>query len=320
MRWLTSAEDSGERVDRYLADHYDQARNQVAAWIREGRVLVDGRVAKASLRLAGAEWIECEPLERSFALEMEPEEGPLDVLFEDDQIAILNKPAGMVVHPGAGRGRGTLAHRILHRYPETARVGGPGRPGIVHRLDRDTTGVLAVARTSEAYAELSRAFAERRVSKTYLAVVYGSLRPPAGTIDAAVGRHPRRRREMSVSARGRPAITHYRTRAESAGLSLLEIDLETGRTHQIRVHLKHRKHPLVGDPIYGEARWKGLPRSLHRALRGFARPALHAWRLSLPHPVSGSRVDCSAPPAGDLEELWIAVAGDGLESALGAEG
>ncbi len=310
MRWLTSPDDSGERLDRYLADHYGQARNQIARWIRAGRVLVDGEPAKASLRLAGQEWIDCRPLERDFALRMEPEDGPLDVLFEDEQLAVLDKPAGIVVHPGAGRDRGTLAHRILHRYPESARVGGPGRPGVVHRLDRDTTGALVVARTEAAYVALTRAFAERTVTKTYLAVVYGRPRPPAGTIDAPIGRHPRRRQEMAVSPRGRPAVTHYRTRAEASGLSLLEIGLETGRTHQIRVHLKHRKHPLVGDPVYGEARWKSLPRSVQGVLRGFPRPALHAWRLSLPHPVTGERLDCEAPPPADLEELWAALGGE----------
>ncbi len=317
MRWLTSAEDSGERLDRYLAGYYSEPRNQIARWIREGRVRVDGGPAKASLRLAGREWIDCEPPERDFALEMEPEELPLEVLFEDEHLAIVNKPAGIVVHPGAGRDRGTLAHRILHRYPETARIGGPGRPGIVHRLDRDTTGALIVARSQAAYVGLSGAFADRTVSKSYLAVVYGRLRPPSGTIDAPIGRHPRRRKEMAVSPRGRPAVTHYRTLAEAAGLSLLEIGLETGRTHQIRVHLKHRKHPLAGDPVYGEARWKSLPRAVQAVLRELERPALHAWRLSLAHPVTGERIDCEAPPPADLVELWTALGGASV-AALGA--
>ncbi len=316
MRWLTSAEASGERLDRYLAGHFGQPRNQVAQWIREGRVLVDDRPAKASLRLTGQVWVECEPLERTFALEMEPEEGALEVLFEDPHLAVLDKPAGIVVHPGAGRERGTLAHRILFRYPETATVGGPGRPGIVHRLDRDTTGALTVARTQEAYAQLSRAFAERSVEKTYLAVVYGRPSPTSGTIEAPIGRHPQKRKEMTVTERGRPAVTHYRALGEAAGLSLLEIGLETGRTHQIRVHLKHLRHPLVGDPVYGEARWKGVARPLQAPLRSFERPALHAWRLALPHPATGERLGCTADPPADLERLWLDLGGDALTGLL----
>ena len=318
MRWLTSPEAAGERIDRYLAVHYGQARNQVAQWIREGRVLIDGRRAKASTRLDGGEWVECEPLERSFADEMEPESGPLEVLLEDVHLALLNKPAGLVVHPGAGRDRGTLAHRLLHRYPETARVGGPGRPGIVHRLDKDTTGVLAVARTTEAYVGLTRAFAERRVSKRYLAIVHGRPEPRAGTVDAPIGRHPTRRREMTVSAGGRPAVSHYRTLAEAEGLALVEVDLETGRTHQIRVHLKQLRHPLVGDPVYGEARWKELPKRRQAAVRDFGRPALHAWRLALAHPITGEELDVAAPPPADLEGLWQVVAERPLGDAVKA--
>ena len=305
MRWLTSTGDSGERLDRYLAGHFGQARNQIARWIRDGRVLVGGRPAKPSLRLDGEEWIECEPPARDAGERMEPEDGPLELLYEDCDCLVVNKPAGLVVHPGAGREGGTLAHRILHRYPETGAVGGPGRPGIVHRLDRDTTGALLVARTPEAYAKLSSDFAERRIDKSYVAIAYGPFGGrDAGTIDAPVGRHPHRRREMTVSPAGRPAITHYRIREEARGLALVEIGLETGRTHQIRVHLKHAGHPIVGDPVYGEARWKGLAREDRARLRDFGRPALHAWRLVFAQPRSGERLGVEAPIAADLERLW----------------
>jgi 23S rRNA pseudouridine1911/1915/1917 synthase len=190
-----------------------------------------------------------------------------------------------------------------------AGVGGPGRPGIVHRLDRDTSGVMAVARTPAAYARLSRAFAAREVRKLYLAVAYGAPVPPAGLIDAPIGRHPTHRKEMTVRPGGRPARTGYRTLAAAAGICLLELDLHTGRTHQIRVHLKSLGHPLVGDPVYGEARYKGLPRPLQAPLRDFPRPALHAWRLTLAHPATGEPMTFEAPVPADLRDLWERVTG-----------
>jgi len=246
---------------------------------------------------------------------VQAEAGDLAVLYEDADLAVLDKPAGLAVHPGAGRATGTLAHHLLARYPEMAGVGGPGRPGIVHRLDQGTSGVLVVARTPAAYARLARAFADRRVAKTYLAIVYGAPQPPAGLIDAPVGRHAQRRKEMAVRTGGRPARTAYRTLAsfgEAAGVALLELDLLTGRTHQIRVHLKHRGHPLVGDPVYGEARWKALPRPLQAPLRDFPRPALHAWRLTFRHPVDDRALTFAAPVPADLQELWERVAGSPL--------
>jgi 23S rRNA pseudouridine1911/1915/1917 synthase len=223
---------------------------------------------------------------------------------------VLDKPAGLTVHPGAGRPSGTLVHRLLARYPELAGVGGPGRPGIVHRLDRGTSGVLVVARNPRAYAALSGAFAARTIGKRYLAVVYGAPRPAAGEIRAPIGRHRERRKEMTVRPDGRPAWTGYRTLAAPAasGLALVELDLGTGRTHQIRVHLKSIGHPLVGDPVYGEARWRGLPRPSQAALASFPRPALHAWRIALPGPGPSRRV-FEAPVPADLRRLWEQAAG-----------
>lgn len=309
MRWPTSPEDRGKRLDSYLASHFDTARNQVAHWIQDGLVLLDGRVAKASTRLEGREWVECTPPERDVGAEMVPEDGPLTTLFEDDQVVFLDKPAGLVVHPGAGRDSATLAHRLLFHYPEMRSVGGPGRPGIVHRLDAGTSGVMVVARSEQAYSRLSEAFAERRVEKSYMAVVYGTPRAAAATIDAPIGRHSHRRKEMAVVARGRPAVTRYQTLQSAAGLSLLRVRLETGRTHQIRVHLKHRGHPLVGDPVYGEARWKALAKHLRSRLEKFPRPALHAWRLRLAHPTLAEPLEVVAPVPEDLQALWEAISG-----------
>jgi 23S rRNA pseudouridine1911/1915/1917 synthase len=231
------------------------------------------------------------------------------VLYEDADLVVLDKPAGLAVHPGAGRRTGTLAHQLLARYPEMVGVGGSGRPGIVHRLDLGTSGALVVARHAASYARLSRAFAAREVEKCYLALVYGAPRTPSGKIEAPIGRHPDRRQEMAVRPGGRPAVTGYRTVAAAAGIALLELDLGTGRTHQIRVHARHLGHPLVGDPVYGEARWKSLPRPLQAALSAFPRPALHAWKLAFLHPGDGRRLEVTAPVPDDLRQLWAVVAG-----------
>lgn len=312
MRWRTPSEAEGRRLDSYLAEHLGEARNQVARWIAEGLVRIDGSPPKASNRLAGNEEIECDPPARDAAAEMTPEDEPLEVLLEDEDFVVVDKPPGLVVHPGAGRESGTLAHRLLHHYPETAQVGGPGRPGVVHRLDRDTSGLLVLARSARGYSALTEAFATRRVTKTYVGIVYGSPSADAGTIDAPIARHPQLRKQMAVREGGRQSVTHYRLRAESSGVAAFELDLETGRTHQIRVHLKHLGHPLVGDPVYGEARWKGLPRSVQPPLSRFSRPALHAWRIAFRHPRTDEVVEIEAPLPQDLLDLWSAVTGEAL--------
>ena len=243
---------------------------------------------------------------------MVAEAGDLDLLYEDADLAVLAKPSDLTVHPGAGRPTGTLAHRLLARYPEMAGVGGPGRPGIVHRLDRDTSGVMVVARTAAAYTHLARAFAAREVGKRYLAIAYGTPRQPEGTIREPIGRHPSRRMEMTVRPDGRPAATGYATLAARNGIALLALDLQTGRTHQIRVHLKSLGHPLVGDPVYGEARWKAQLRAHQERLRTFPRPALHAFRLAFKHPTTGEPLAFEAPVPADLRELWEGVTGTGF--------
>lgn len=301
--WTVEADAAGERLDRHVAARFDTPRNQVQSWIRDGHVRVNGREAKPSAALAAGDRVECHRPELKEERVL-PERGDLRVLYEDESLAVLDKPAGLTVHPGAGRATGTLAHFLLDRYPEMAGVGGPGRPGIVHRLDQGTSGVLVVARTAAAYHRLARAFAAREVGKRYLALAYGEPSPREGLIDAPIGRHPLRRKEMAVRSDGRPARTGYQTLAARAGISLVELDLATGRTHQIRVHLKHLNHPLLGDPVYGEARWKGLPRPVQATLRDFPRPALHAWRLAFRHPEDGRPLTFEAPVPEDLRELW----------------
>jgi 23S rRNA pseudouridine1911/1915/1917 synthase len=311
---------AGNRLDRHVAAALKLPRNQVQQWIRAGRVRLNGRPAKAAEVVAAGDLVECEPPPPAAAT-LSPEPGDLAVLHEDAAMVVLDKPAGLTVHPGAGRPTGTLAHLLLARYPEMAGVGGPGRPGIVHRLDKGTSGVMVVARTASAYERLSRAFAGRAVIKRYLAIVYGRPAANAGVVDAPIGRHRERRKEMTVRPDGRPARTGYRLLAARSGIALMELDLATGRTHQIRVHLKSIGHPLVGDPVYGEARWHSLPRPAQAPLRVFPRPALHAWRLALPGGSEdpggsggpgdpGGRQRFEAPVPADLRDLWREVAGE----------
>ena len=314
--WTVETEAAGERLDRHAAARLGAPRNQVQRWIADGLVHLNGRVAKPSAALAAGDRVECRPPAPKEERIL-PEAGDLRVLYEDAELVVVDKPAGLTVHPGAGRATGTLAHHLLDRYPEMAGVGGPGRPGIVHRLDQGTSGALVAARTPASYARLSRAFASREVDKRYLGIAYGVPSPPSGTIATPIGRHPQRRREMAVRPGGRPARTGYRTLAAGAGITLLELDLATGRTHQIRVHLKSIGHPLVGDPVYGEARWKGLPRDALSFLRDFPRPALHAWRLAFRHPASDETLAFEAPVPGDFKELWEKVTGKGFPGSAG---
>ncbi len=301
-------EERGIRLDRFLAARLDLPRNQIQKWLAAGQILVAGESAKPAQRLNGGETISVAPPPASDDRVI-AEPGDLSLLFEDSDLLVIDKPAGLTVHPGAGRRSGTLVNRLVDRFPEILGVGGPGRPGIVHRLDKDTTGVLVVARSPLAYQALSKAFAERRVSKSYLAIVYGQPRIAAGRVDLPIGRHPQRRKEMAVRPRGRDAASRFRTLASASGLSLLEVAIETGRTHQIRVHLKAIGHPLVGDPVYGENRFKTLRGPVRDAARRFSRPALHAWRLELEHPRSGERLSFASPVPTDLRELWQSAAG-----------
>lgn len=302
-RWQVDPAEAGSRLDLHVAVRLDVPRNRVQRWIREGRVRLGGAPAKPASPVSAGDVVEVEiPTPRDDRIDPEP--GDLTLLHLDEDLIVLDKPPELIVHPGAGRRSGTLAHRLLARFPEIRGLGGPGRPGIVHRLDKDTSGVLVVARSERAYRYLSQAFAQRRIDKRYLAVCYGAPEPPEGRVDAPIGRHPQRRKEMTIRAGARRALTGYRTVASVAGLGLLDLDLQTGRTHQIRVHCKHFGHPLVGDPVYGEARWKGLPNRMHRRLSRFPRPALHAWRLGLAHPADGRRVAFEAPVPEDLIDLW----------------
>jgi 23S rRNA pseudouridine1911/1915/1917 synthase len=259
-------------------------------WIKQGRVRVDGAGAKASHLLRGSEGVLIEPAALP-PLKAVPEDLPLDILYEDDDVIAVNKPAGMVVHAGAGRHTGTLTNALVHRFGQLSSVGGEQRPGIVHRLDRYTSGVLLVARTDAAHRHLAQQFARRTTEKTYLALVEGSLKTDCGRIETPIIRDPVRRTRMTTKlGRGRAAITEYQVLRRFAGASYLEVKIGTGRTHQIRVHLASIGHPVIGDKLYGAA------------ASPFGRYFLHAHKIGFSRPSTGERIAITAPLPLELEE------------------
>lgn len=277
-----------------------RTRSQAKAWIDAGRVHVDGAVRKAGFLLDGGERIDvaapAAPRPRA-----QPEELPLSVVYQDREILAIDKPPGMVVHPAPGSWSGTVVNALLHRGLISEAID-EERPGIVHRLDKETSGVLLVARTARAHEALSRAFHDRRVKKTYLAIVLGVPRRAAGVLEWPVGRHPHDRKRMSIHSRaGRIARTRYRTLEVFGSLALLEVEPETGRTHQIRVHLAALGHPVLADPAYGSRSGRALPEG--GPGREFPRQALHAAVLEVAHPASGERLTLRAPLAADMSEL-----------------
>jgi 23S rRNA pseudouridine1911/1915/1917 synthase len=236
--------------------------------------------------------------------EAQPQNIPLDILHEDGDLLVLNKPAGLVIHPAAGNPDGTLVNALLHHCSDLSGIGGVERPGIVHRLDKDTTGAMVVAKNDRTHAALSLAFSRREVSKTYLALAYGVPQTSEGVVDEPIDRHPSDRMRMAVRPDGSPARTLWEIRERFEGLTLLACRLITGRTHQIRVHLAHSGHAIVGDPIYAGRQWKNLPPGpAQAACRRFPRQALHAWRLEFDHPGRGQRMGFEAPLPEDIQNL-----------------
>ncbi|MRI89795.1 RluA family pseudouridine synthase [Aggregicoccus sp. 17bor-14] len=289
----------GERVDQYLARALPElTRSRLAALIEAGHVQVDGRQVKPAARLRGGELLRVS-VPAPVAAKPAAEELPLTLLHEDRDLVVVDKAAGMVVHPGAGHASGTLVNALLHRVKDLAGVGGELRPGIVHRLDKDTSGCLVVAKHEQALVALQKAFKTREVQKTYLALVHGE--PPAeGRIETLYGRHPIHRQRFSGRVKaGKPALTGFRVRERFPGAALLEVELHTGRTHQIRVHLSEAGHPLLGDALYGGTkRSKGPVGEVQAAL---GRQALHAWRLAFAHPRTRKALHFEAPLPADLE-------------------
>jgi 23S rRNA pseudouridine1911/1915/1917 synthase len=288
---------AGLRLDQALARLLpDYSRSRLQDWVRRARVTVDGAAAAPKNKVWGGEHIEVRADLDAHARPSEPQDIPLAIVHEDAQLLIIDKPAGLVVHPGSGNPDGTLLNALLHHVPA---LGAVPRAGIVHRLDKDTSGLLVTAKTLEAHTSLVRQLQARSVQREYLALVTG-VPATQGRVEAPIGRHPVARTRMAVVARGKTAITRFRVLRAGAGWSLVQCSLETGRTHQIRVHMHSIGHPLVGDPVYGSAK---LVRALPESARTFPRQALHATRLQLTHPATGRRLTFHAPLAADLARL-----------------
>ncbi len=292
---------SGQRLDQALAQMFPEfSRSRLKTWIKRGLVKVDEGDMRPRDAVAAGQAVTLTP-EPELAVTSEPEAIRLAIVFEDEALLILNKPAGLVVHPGAGNLRGTLMNGLLHHVPALEAL---PRAGIVHRLDKDTSGLMMVGKTLTAHTALVRALAAREVKRHYIAVCNGVL-TGGGTIDAPIGRHPGDRIRMAVNSRGKPAVTHYRVRERYRAHTYVDVQLDTGRTHQIRVHFAHRRNPLAGDPVYGGRLQlpKGASSELIDALRKLRRQALHASRLVLKHPANGSDIDQTSEPPEDFREF-----------------
>ena len=278
----------------------EYSRSRLKAWLLNGAISVDGVAKRPRDAVAGGETVVLEP-QAEAAVRAEPEPIDLDIVYEDDEILVVDKPAGLVVHPGAGNPAGTLMNGLLHHAPVLEEV---PRAGIIHRIDKDTSGLLLVAKTLQAHTVLVRLLADRAISRQYLAICNGVL-TGGGTINEPIARHPVDRKRMSVQHNGKPAVTHYTVLERFRAFTYVNVKLETGRTHQIRVHFAHRRHALVGDPVYGGrlALPSGASEELITVLRRFRRQALHAARLAFEHPATGADVELEAPPPGDFLEL-----------------
>jgi 23S rRNA pseudouridine1911/1915/1917 synthase len=288
---VTRAHD-GMRLDRFLAEALPQfSRARLQEWIRSGAVTWQGRQARPREAIHTGDVVRLtEPAVTP--THAQPEEIPLQILHEDSDLLVVDKPTGLVVHPGAGNPEHTLVNALLHHCTDLSGIGGEQRPGIVHRLDKETSGAMVVAKNDATHQELSRQFADREITKIYLTLVTGVFRRVRGTIDASIGRHPQHRKKMAVNPeRGRSARTDYRVLETAGGVSLVECTLHSGRTHQIRVHLHHLGHPVLGDSLYGRNRQRPAPRQM-----------LHSWKLGFSHPRTGERLLFEAPIPEDFRE------------------
>jgi len=302
------AEEAGRRLDQFLVRSSGLSRGAVQHLIHQERVRTGDRPRKASYRVRPRERVvvTLPPPEPSG---IEPEAIPLDLLYEDDDLLVVNKPPGLLVHPGAGRSHGTIVNALLYHYPEIRGIGGTERPGVVHRLDKDTSGCLLVAKTADAHQMLSRQFQTRQVKKTYLALVQGAVRAGRGKITLPIGRHERERKRMGVrTEKGREAETTYRVLRAGPDHTLVEVMPVTGRTHQIRVHLAAVGHPVVGDKVYGGRRRRKAGLKVSRQL-------LHAWKIAFAHPRTGAQVETMAPIPPDFREAVLQAGLDQVKEA-----
>ncbi|MBA3019037.1 MAG: RluA family pseudouridine synthase [Proteobacteria bacterium] len=295
---LVNEHESGRRLDVIIASHIsDCSRSFSASLIQKGEILVQGEVKKPGYRVKTGDNISIN-IPAPEPVLSEPEPGDIDILYEDKHIIVINKEPGLVVHPAPGHNKGTLVNRLLYHCPELEGIGGKLRPGIVHRLDKDTSGTIVAAKNDAAHINLAAQFESRKIKKLYLALVYGVVKSESGSISLPIGRHPSDRKKMSsVSRKSRSAETFWKVIERFNWATLLELDLKTGRTHQIRVHCAAINHPVLGDPVYGGKKAaKKLPTSVPRQM-------LHAWRLEFAHPVTGEAMSFESPIPPDMGEL-----------------
>jgi len=292
--WVVDPVHAKERIDKYITESWEEdiSRSQVQLWISAGHVLVNGQPVKANYKLAAGDRLEVTVPEPA-AVEIAPEDIPLNVAFEDKDVIVVNKPRGMVVHPAPGHASGTLVNALMYHCKDLSGINGELRPGIVHRIDKDTSGLIMAAKNDMAHASLAAQLKDHSVTRRYYALVHGNVSHDQGTIDAPIGRDPIDRKMYTVTERNsKHAVTHFTVKERFGDYTLLELQLETGRTHQIRVHMKFIGHPLVGDPVYGRS--KGIK------MNG---QALHAGVLGFIHPASGEYMEFSAPIPDDMEDL-----------------
>jgi len=289
------AEEAGQRIDKLLADALeDVSRSQLQDWIRDGHVLVNGAAVKPNYKTSEGDDIVVRPPEPA-PTELVPENIPLDVAYEDGDVIVVNKPRGMVVHPAVGHPSGTLVNALMYHCKDLSGINGEIRPGIVHRIDKDTSGLLMAAKNDAAHASLAAQLKEHSVTRRYIAIVHGVMEHDQGTIDAPIGRDPQDRKLFTVTEKGaRRAVTHFVVMERFADYTVLELLLETGRTHQIRVHMKFIGHPIVGDPVYGRSRSRTM------SVPG---QALHAAVLGFTHPRTGERLTFEAPLPDEMQQL-----------------
>jgi 23S rRNA pseudouridine1911/1915/1917 synthase len=302
---IISSDHDGLRLDRALTLLFpDESRSALARLVENGHVRLDtNEVHKTSHRVAAGQTVEVD-FPPPAPTQIVSQDLPLTILYEDSDLVVVDKPAGLVVHPAAGHADSTLVNALLHHVRDLSGVGGELRPGIVHRLDKDTSGVMVIAKNDEAHRALSAAWNTDKVRKEYVALVYGAPDPPRGTIDAPIARDPRDRKRMAVVASGRRAITDYETIERLRYVSLLRCRLRTGRTHQIRVHMKKLGHPIVGDPVYSGPQWRGIPdKKVQKLLSSIERQMLHAERITFAHPRSRVEVTFAAPLPEDFARV-----------------
>ncbi|MDP9362560.1 MAG: RluA family pseudouridine synthase [Acidobacteriota bacterium] len=305
MNVTFESQDDGERLDRALATRLpEHSRSFIARLIEEGRVTLDGKpTTRPSVRVATGQRAELD-VPPPAPTTAESQEMPLSVLFEDDDLIVVDKPAGLVVHPSAGHADRTLVNALLFHVRDLSGIGGELRPGIVHRLDKDTSGVMVIAKNDDTHRKLSAAWGTESVRKEYVAIVYGTPQKSRGTIEAPIGRDPRNRKRMAIVAGGRRAITDFEVIEPLRHSSVVRCILRTGRTHQIRVHLKSIGHPIIGDPVYSGPQWRGIPdKKLQKAIASFGRQALHAAKLTISHPRSGLAMTFEALLPEDMGSL-----------------